>query len=407
MWSTLLLAGALAAGTPIERLTLGTAVRLSAEREPTALAAEHEMAAASADADFAARLPAPMWMVGVENLPITGMDAGSFGAEDMTMRMVGVEQMWPSARMREAGRDAALAMGDVARIQAEAARRMRAREAGRMWVEGWRAAATARVLREEIAALDEAIAAATGMARSEPGGSEEALMLSVERAETEAMAEVMDGERAGVEDWFAAELGAPVALDETRPDWTLPELASLDAVIDRHPELRMAAAMRLQAESESGMAQAQGGPEWRLSARYGARSDGRDDMLGLEVGVRFDAFASDRQDARERAARSRAEAAEVRLAAKRRELTQLARSARAKAAAAQAAHQRIAHALLPAAADHAALVRSRYASGDATLADALTAERMHYVHHREALRLEGEALLALVDLYSLLPEWPQ
>jgi outer membrane protein TolC len=407
MWSTLLLAGAIAAGTPIERLTLGTAVRLSAEREPTALAAEHELAASNADADFAARLPAPMWMVGFENLPITGMDAGSFGADEMTMRMVGVEQMWPSARMREAGRDAALAMGDVARVQAEAARRMRAREAGRMWVEGWRAAATARVLREEIAALDEAIAAATVMARSEPGEGEEALMLTLERAETEAMAEVMDGERAGVEDWFAAELGAPVALDDARPDWTLPESASLDAAIDRHPELRMAEAMRVQAESESGMAQAQGGPEWRLAARYGARSDGRDDMLGVEVGVRFDAFAGDRQDARERAARSRAEAAQVRLVAKRRELTQLARSARAKAAAALAACQRIAHALLPAAADHAALVRSRYAAGDATLADALTAERMHYVHHREALRLEGEALLALVDLYSLLPEWPR
>jgi len=127
MWPTLLLAGVLAAGAPIERLTLGTAVRLSAERDPTAIAAEHEVAAAGADADFAARLPAPMWMVGIENLPITGMDAGSFGADDMTMRMVGVEQMWPSARMREAGRDAALAMGDVARIEAEAARRMRAR----------------------------------------------------------------------------------------------------------------------------------------------------------------------------------------------------------------------------------------------------------------------------------------
>jgi outer membrane protein TolC len=407
MWPTLLLAGALAAGTPIERLTLDTAVRLSAEREPTALAAEHEVAAASADADFAARLPAPMWMVGIDNLPITGMDAGSFGADEMTMRMVGVEQMWPSARMRDAGRDAALAMGDVARVQAEAARRMRAREAGRMWVEGWRAAATAGVLREEIVALDEAIAAATAMAKSEPGGAEEALMLSVERAEIEAMAELMDGEHASVEEWFAAELGAPVALDDASPDWTLPEAAPSDALIERHPELRMAEAMRLQAESESGMAQAQGGPEWRLTARYGARSDGRDDMLGVEVGVRFDAFAGDRQNARERAARARAEAAEARVAAKRRELTQLARSARAKAAAALAAHRRIAQSLLPAAADHAALVRSRYAAGDATLADALSAERMHYVHHREALRLEGEALLALVDLYSLLPEWPR
>jgi outer membrane protein TolC len=407
MWSTFLLAGALAAGTPVERLTLESAVRLSAEREPTALAAEHEVAAAAADADFAARLPAPMWMVGIDNLPITGMDAGSFGADEMTMRMVGVEQMWPSARMREAGRDAALAMGDVARVQAEAARRMRAREAGRMWVEGWRATATARVLREEIAALDEAIAAATAMAKSEPGGAEEALMLDVERAEIDAMAEVMDGEYAGVVGWFTAELGAPVALDDAAPDWTLPEAAPTDAQIERHPELRMAESMRLQAESESGMAQAQGGPEWRLTARYGARSDGRDDMLGFEVGVRFDAFAVDRQDARERAARARAEAAQARLAAKRRELTQLAHSARAKAAAAQAAHRRITQSLLPAAADHAALVRSRYAAGTATLAEALAAERMHYIHHREALRLEGEALLALVDLYFLYPEWPR
>jgi outer membrane protein TolC len=52
-------------------------------------------------------------------------------------------------------------------------------------------------------------------------------------------------------------------------------------------------------------------------------------------------------------------------------------------------------------------VRSRYAAGMASLGEALTAERMHYVHHREALRLRGEALLALVDLHYLLPEWPR
>lgn len=407
MWTTLLLAGALAAGASPEPLTLEAAIRLAAEREPTALAAEHEAAAAVAEADFAARLPAPEWMAGIENLPIDGMDPGSFGMDEMTMRMVGVEQMWPNGRMRAAGRDAALAMGDVARAEAEAARRMRAREAGRMWVEGWRAAATARLLREEIAALDDAIGAATAMARAEPGGGEEALMLEVERAEVEAMAAAMDGERAGVEEWFAAELGMPIALAEEAPDWSLPEASALDAALERHPELRMAEAMRLQAEAEAAMAEAQGGPEWRLAARYGARSAGRDDMLGIELGVRFDAFARDRQDARERAAQARAEAAAARLLAKQRELRQLARSARAKAAAAMAAQRRIDGVLMPAAADHAALVRSRYVAGEASLGEALAAERMHYAHHRESLRRHGEALLALVDLHYLLPEWPR
>jgi outer membrane protein TolC len=407
MWTTLLLAGALAAGASPEPLTLEAAIRLAAEREPTALAAEYEAAAAAADADFSTRLPAPMWMAGIENLPIDGPDAGRLGMDMMTMRMVGIEQMWPNRRMRDAGRDAALAMGDVSLAEAEAARRMRAREAGRMWVEGWRAAATARLLREEIAALDDALGAATAMARAESGGGEEALMLEVERAEVEAMVDAMDGERAGVEDWFAAELGATIALAEEAPDWSLPEATALEAALERHPELRMAAAMRLQAEAEAGMAQAQGGPEWRFAARYGARSAGRDDMLGLEVGVRFDAFARDRQDARERAAHARADAAAARLLAKQRELRQLARSARAKAAAAMAAQRRIDQVLLKAAADHAALVRSRYAAGEASLGEALTAERMHYVHHRESLRLHGEALLALVDLHSLLPEWPR
>jgi outer membrane protein TolC len=407
MWTTLLLAGALAVGPSPERLTLAAAIRLAAEREPAALAAEHEAAAALAEADFATRLPAPMWMAGIDNLPIEGPDAGRFGMDDMTMRMLGIEQMWPNRRMRDAGRDAALAMGDVSLAEAAAARRMRAREAGRMWVEGWRAAATARLLREEVAALDQAIDAATAMARAESGGAEQALMLEIERAEVEAMAEAMDGERAAVEAWFAAELGVPIALTEEAPDWTLPETSTLDAALDRHPELRMAAAMRRQAEAEAAMAQAQGGPEWRLAARYGARSAGRDDMLGLEVGVRFDAFARHRQNARERAAEARADAAAARLLAKQRELRQLARSARAKAAAAMAAQRHIDRVLIPAAADHTALVRSRYAAGEARLAEALSAERMHYAHRRESLRLHGEALLALVDLYSLLPEWPR
>jgi outer membrane protein TolC len=407
MWTTFLLASALAAGPSPEPLTIEATLRLAAEREPTAFAAEHEADAAVADADFATRLPAPEWMAGIENLPITGDHAGSFGMDEMTMRMVGVEQMWPSKRMRMAGRDAALAMGDVARAEAEAARRMRAREAGRMWVEGWRAAATTRLLNAEMAALDDALSAATTMMKSEAGGGDEVLLLEVERAELEAMAAAMDGERIGVEAWLGAELGQTVAIAETDPKWTTPDADAVERALDRHPELRMAAAMRLQADAEAGMAQAQGGPEWRMAARYGARSAGRDDMLGLEVGVRFDAFARDRQSARERAAYARADAAEARLAAKRRELLQLGRSARAKALAAAAGQRRIEKALLSAAADHAALVRSRYAAGQATLADALSAERLHFSHQREAIRLRGEALLALVDLYSLLPEWPQ
>ena len=86
-------------------LSLYEALRIAEERAPV-LAASHAAARGMRERGrLAAELPDPVLRAGIDNLPVTGPDAFSIGADFMTMRRIGVAQEFVSRdkRMARAG----------------------------------------------------------------------------------------------------------------------------------------------------------------------------------------------------------------------------------------------------------------------------------------------------------------
>ncbi|HKP34033.1 MAG TPA: hypothetical protein VJT70_04555, partial [Sphingomicrobium sp.] len=116
-------------------LTLQQAVALASGDQPSVAAYESE-AVASEQAAFAARsLPDPVVSAGIQNYPITGMNAPSPTKDEMTMYTIGVmrEQVRRSRREAEAARLRAEAA--VSRFQGSARQRTIQRDVMKAWID--------------------------------------------------------------------------------------------------------------------------------------------------------------------------------------------------------------------------------------------------------------------------------
>ncbi|MEO6365544.1 MAG: TolC family protein, partial [Luteimonas sp.] len=139
----LFFAGQSWAATPA--LRFDEALRLAVARAPELAARRSQTEATRQEAARAASLPDPKLIAGIDNLPITGSDAFSFRADEMTMKRIGLMQEFPA----RAKRQARLALADRTVEQAQAmtdAEQLTVRQsAAQAWVTLW---AAERELRE-------------------------------------------------------------------------------------------------------------------------------------------------------------------------------------------------------------------------------------------------------------------
>jgi len=89
-------------------LTFDAAQRLALQ-SPALDGTAADLEAAKAQGRAAGKLPDPRLRLGLDNAPISGPPAGTFGGDSMTMVSVGLMQDRPSAAKREAARRAASA----------------------------------------------------------------------------------------------------------------------------------------------------------------------------------------------------------------------------------------------------------------------------------------------------------
>ena len=73
-----------------DALSLAEAQRLAIERSRQITAQDAAVTASRDMAVAAGRLPDPVLKIGVDNLPVSGPDRGSFTADFMTMRRIGL-----------------------------------------------------------------------------------------------------------------------------------------------------------------------------------------------------------------------------------------------------------------------------------------------------------------------------
>jgi outer membrane protein TolC len=293
-----LLALAVAASAHAQSLTLSEAVRRASAQAPRLEARDAAIDAAREDAARAGRMPDPMLVFGIDNLPVTGADAFDTAADDMTMKRIGLRQEVPAPAKRAALR--ALASRRVELVQVEAvAERLQVQQAvAEAWIDAW----SARQQLQAVTALREqaAMAATLAKARSKGGGGlDEALAAQAAVLEIDNRLEELRADAAAavarLVRWLPGVTDADLA---GAPDFaTLPlDRNELRARIDSLGPLLGAGARVESAAASVDVARAEKRPDWSLMASYGQRERERSDMLMLEVGVSLPLFGRNRQD---------------------------------------------------------------------------------------------------------------
>lgn len=362
---------------PGSALSVEHAMQLAIDRAPLLAADAARISAASSDARRAGALPDPMLLLGVDNLTATGPMAGQLGADEMTMRRIGITQDWPSRAKRDARTAQASARYDESVLTQSATMLAVERAAGLAWVDRWAAETQVQLLARLHEELERGVKLAEARLRGGEGSVSELLAAKSARAEHEnemAMAEAnLHAARASLARWVGEastdELAAPLAFDR------LPLSAdTLRASLDRQAVVRLWDARSRSAESAVGLASAEKRPDLSFTLSYGARSGGLADMVSFEVGIGLPLFAAGRQDLDVAARRAEVDA----LAAEREE----ARRVQAQALESELALwqgqaetiERYRKTLLPLAQDRVRVALAAY-SGGADIEPWLTARR--------------------------------
>lgn len=273
------------------------AVRLA----PSVAARQAQSLAAREEAARAAALPDPTLTAGLDNVPVSGSDAFDLAADDMTMKRVGVTQVFPARAKRRALQGVADRRIDEALALTEAEVLAVRRTTAQAWVSLWAAEREVSVLRQLRGQTAVAVAIAKARLSSGTGSAVDAMAtqagaLELENRITVAEAGVQTA-RSTLARWMDV---SPVGLttEGAPPDlFTLPVSESvLLSSVDRQGPLLPWASREAVAEAEIDLARAQKKSDWSLGASYGQRAGQRSDMLTLEFSIDLPLFTANRQD---------------------------------------------------------------------------------------------------------------
>jgi outer membrane protein TolC len=286
-------------------LTLHAAVRAAQERSLSLAAADSAARAAREMAVAAAQRPDPVLRAGVDNLPIEGADRFSVTRDFMTMRSIGVMQMFPREDKRRAR--AARFEREADAMLAEKAMRTAAvmRDTAIAWLERHAQEQRVELLRAQIAEAELQVQAAEAAARGGRGAPADWIAA-----------------RDAVAQWRQALLGADAELANARRSlarWTgrpadLP-LASPPPIdrsallahgpaerVEHHPELVQLAAREAAAAADAEVARQERKPDWSAELMYSQRGPAYANMVSFAVSIPVPWDRPQRQD-RELAAR--------------------------------------------------------------------------------------------------------
>lgn len=292
----LLLASAVAVSAHAEPMTYDQALSRAGASAPNLEASGLRVEAARSSSRSAGALPDPRLTVGLDNAPISGPLAGRFGADEMTMARVGIEQDVPSGAKRRAR--LAEASANIAAAEAQAV--VEARDVRLATALAWldldyakRRLAALDALSETLGPILEAAPSGLISGDSRPGETvapqQWRAMLADRRSELIALAARA---RAELVRWT----GDPEADVEGDPPALSIDGAILRAGLDRHPVLLAYTAFGRQADSAVRMAQADKQPDWGWGLSYQHRDPMFGDMVSAEVTISLPLFSQTRQD---------------------------------------------------------------------------------------------------------------
>ena len=380
------------------RLTLEAAERAAARSDEGLQAADRRRAGRAAEAEAADELPDPRLSVALQNVPT---DNYSLSDSPMTQTVFTLSQNLPPgdtlAFRGEAAR--AAVSGEQARL-ATSDRQLR-REVRRLWLAVYREEALGRLLESERALYRELLESArTAYEVSEASGSD---IVSLQ-ARLSRIEDTLDRRR-GEADAARARLARWVGDAASRP---LPE--SLPArltdlprgEIDHQPEIQRLRAELEGARARVGEAEEQFAPEIGLQVGYGLRAGSEPNTLSAGVSVSLPIFHERRQSPRLRGAQQSAQAAQLELTKRARDLAAEADGIRARLAALDRRVARYRGDIIPELQQVAEMIRGEISAGRGTFDALIEAERAIVEARQELLTLRLDRADQLIDLRYLL-----
>jgi outer membrane protein TolC len=276
--------GVFAGVTPARALTFEEALAIVDQQSPALQMQQAALAGAVAAQGAAASLPDPKLALGVENLPVSGMDRYSLTRDFMTMRRIALMQDMPNQAKREARTQAALARSDRERAMLSATRLQLRQQLTRSWLMLQFVARRQGVLDELVLenrrlqdSLSARIAGGGALAADMLMARQEALMLADrhdellrEQAKARAGLRRLIGERA--DEALLGDAPLPVV----RPE-------QARAAVHHHAELAVYPAMLEMARSELREAQAEASGDWSWELAYAKRGAQWGDMVSFQL----------------------------------------------------------------------------------------------------------------------------
>ena len=273
--------------------TLEAAVRAS----PDIASQNASVEAAQATAIAAGRLPDPKLAIGLDNVPVSGVDRWSLTRDFMTMRKIGFMQDVPNRGRRQA--QTALATASIDRAQAE--RRLHVlsvrRDAALAWLTRYyleQRATLFDALDRENHLFEEAVRAQLAGGRGMPA---DVIAPKQEAADLADRRDELTGEIAKSNAALKRFVGN--AADESiagHPPAFNIDAEHLRSHVHEHPELAVFVPMTQMAQAEVHEAEAMKRPDWGIELSYGDRGPEFSDMVSMQFTLGLPLFRSTRQN---------------------------------------------------------------------------------------------------------------
>lgn len=280
-------------------LSLEDAMRAAMADSPMLESRRSMEKAAGEDAGRTDAFPDPRLSLAIDDLPVARRTAGGMGDAMPTTYRIGVMQDLPSARKRQARRQAALARAGGARLETEAGRLAVARAAAVAWIERWQADQALELLveLEEESARVVVLAEArlqSGLDTAAEALAAHAAQVSLDNRLTEARA-AQAAAHAGLARWLGE---AATARELPWPDFDRLPVGPRRLVerLEQQADLQAWAQRETEAAAALDLARLQRRPDWRMGISYGVRDAGFPDVLMLEVGIDLPVAPRNRQD---------------------------------------------------------------------------------------------------------------
>ena len=380
------------------QLTLQTAERAARQQDEGLQAAEYRREGLAAEAEAADELPDPRLSVAMQNVPT---DNYSLSDSPMTQTVVTLSQTLPpgdtllhraeAANAAVSGQQAAVATAD----------RQLSREIRRLWLDVYRQVALSRLLEQERRLFGEMLDSARTSYQVGEGSGSDLVRLQARLSRITDALDRRRGEaaaaRARLARWAgeAAFLPLPDELPDTLRD-------TPEGSIDRQPELERLRAELAAARARVAVAEEQFAPEVGVQVGYGLRAGSEPNTLSAGVSVSLPIFTESRQSPRLRGAQRSAQAAQLELAKRARDLTARADSIQARLAALDRRITRYETDIIPELQQVADMIRGEIGAGQGQFEALIEAERAVVEARQEQLTLRLERADQLIDLRYLL-----